>query len=265
MTWGSWMPHKFKIAVSGCPRNCAEATIKDFGVVCVDSGYELHVGGNGGIKVRVTDLLVQGRDRGGGAGIIAAPSSSSTARRRATSSAPRLDRAGRPRARPKAAWSTIAPSRQRAVRPLRYSQQFCRTTPGRARARRGATATSSAVAALMAEMDAGMTRLARHRRARRHPAPRRARGAHRRAATSRCSAPGTTRSSRWSTAARTRAARCARASSTAARSPARCTTGSSTRDRRGRGARTRAARRRVPVQAGGRRSSWLARPPGAAA
>ncbi|MCP3735778.1 nitrite reductase large subunit NirB [Sphingomonas sp. RP10(2022)] len=56
-TWGSWMPHKFKIAVSGCPRNCAEATIKDFGIVCVDSGYELHVGGNGGIKVRVTDLL----------------------------------------------------------------------------------------------------------------------------------------------------------------------------------------------------------------
>jgi len=45
------------MAVSGCPRNCAEATIKDFGVVCVDSGYELHVGGNGGIKLRGTDLL----------------------------------------------------------------------------------------------------------------------------------------------------------------------------------------------------------------
>ncbi|MDQ7015241.1 MAG: nitrite reductase large subunit NirB [Gammaproteobacteria bacterium] len=57
LTWGSWMPHKFKLAVSGCPRNCAEATIKDFGVVCVDSGYELHVGGNGGIKLRMTDLL----------------------------------------------------------------------------------------------------------------------------------------------------------------------------------------------------------------
>lgn len=57
MTWGSWMPHKFKIAVSGCPRNCAEATIKDFGVVCVDSGYELSVGGNGGIHVRATDAL----------------------------------------------------------------------------------------------------------------------------------------------------------------------------------------------------------------
>jgi nitrite reductase (NADH) large subunit len=57
MTWGSFMPHKFKIAVSGCPRNCAESTIKDFGVICVDSGYELSIGGNGGIKVRVTDLL----------------------------------------------------------------------------------------------------------------------------------------------------------------------------------------------------------------
>ncbi|MDH5230875.1 MAG: nitrite reductase large subunit NirB [Gammaproteobacteria bacterium] len=57
MTWGSWMPHKFKMAVSGCPRNCAEATIKDFGIVAVESGWELHVGGNGGVKVRATDLL----------------------------------------------------------------------------------------------------------------------------------------------------------------------------------------------------------------
>ncbi|HLF10969.1 MAG TPA: nitrite reductase large subunit NirB [Gammaproteobacteria bacterium] len=56
-TWGSWHPHKVKLAVSGCPRNCAEATIKDLGVVCVDSGYELHVGGNGGIKIRATDFL----------------------------------------------------------------------------------------------------------------------------------------------------------------------------------------------------------------
>ncbi len=57
LTWGSWTPHKYKIAVSGCPRNCAEATIKDFGVIGVDSGWELHIAGNGGIKVRVTDLL----------------------------------------------------------------------------------------------------------------------------------------------------------------------------------------------------------------
>jgi len=57
MTWGSWTPHKFKMAVSGCPRNCAEATIKDFGVVAIESGWELHIGGNGGVKVRATDLL----------------------------------------------------------------------------------------------------------------------------------------------------------------------------------------------------------------
>jgi len=35
----------------------AEAIIKDFSIICVDSGFELHVGGNGGIKVRGTDLL----------------------------------------------------------------------------------------------------------------------------------------------------------------------------------------------------------------
>ncbi len=57
LTWGSWTPHKYKIAVSGCPRNCAEATIKDFGIIGVDSGWEIHIAGNGGIKVRVTDFL----------------------------------------------------------------------------------------------------------------------------------------------------------------------------------------------------------------
>lgn len=59
MTWGSWTPHKFKMAVSGCPRNCAESTIKDFGVIATDSGWDLYVAGNGGIKVRVTDLLAK--------------------------------------------------------------------------------------------------------------------------------------------------------------------------------------------------------------
>ena len=50
-------PSKVKLAVSGCPRNCAEATIKDLGVVAIDGGWELHIGGNGGVKVRATDLL----------------------------------------------------------------------------------------------------------------------------------------------------------------------------------------------------------------
>ncbi len=57
MCWGAWAPHKVKLAVSGCPRNCAEATIKDFGVVAIEGGWELVVGGNGGMKVRVTDVL----------------------------------------------------------------------------------------------------------------------------------------------------------------------------------------------------------------
>jgi nitrite reductase (NADH) large subunit len=55
--WGAWTPHKFKMGVSGCPRNCAESTIKDFGVVGVESGWELHVGGACGVRVRATDLL----------------------------------------------------------------------------------------------------------------------------------------------------------------------------------------------------------------
>ncbi len=58
LAWGAWTPHKVKLGVSGCPRNCAEATIKDFGVVAVESGWEIHVGGNGGVKVRATDFLV---------------------------------------------------------------------------------------------------------------------------------------------------------------------------------------------------------------
>ncbi|QPH52249.1 nitrite reductase large subunit NirB [Pontivivens ytuae] len=55
--WGAWSPHKFKLAVSGCPRNCAEATCKDFGVVCVSEGYQLHVGGAAGMEVKPTQLL----------------------------------------------------------------------------------------------------------------------------------------------------------------------------------------------------------------
>ncbi|QDX92870.1 NAD(P)/FAD-dependent oxidoreductase [Brevibacillus laterosporus] len=51
------MPAKFKMAVNGCPRNCAEACTKDIGIVGNDGGWEIYVGGNGGIKARVADLL----------------------------------------------------------------------------------------------------------------------------------------------------------------------------------------------------------------
>ncbi|SHG63359.1 assimilatory nitrite reductase (NAD(P)H) large subunit precursor [Cognatiyoonia sediminum] len=57
--WGSWTPHKLKLAVSGCPRNCAEATCKDIGVICVDSGYQVSIGGAAGMDVKETELLVQ--------------------------------------------------------------------------------------------------------------------------------------------------------------------------------------------------------------
>ena len=57
--WGSWTPAKVKLGVSGCPRNCAEATCKDIGVVCVDSGYEIHVGGAAGLHIRGTEILTK--------------------------------------------------------------------------------------------------------------------------------------------------------------------------------------------------------------
>tara|TARA_R110001583_G_scaffold184037_1_gene343013 strand:+ start:79045 stop:81546 length:2502 start_codon:yes stop_codon:yes gene_type:complete len=57
MLFGMWSPHKVKLAVSGCPRNCAESGIKDVGIIGVDSGYELYVAGNGGIKTEVAQFF----------------------------------------------------------------------------------------------------------------------------------------------------------------------------------------------------------------
>ncbi len=57
--WGSWTPHKVKLAVSGCPRNCAEATCKDVGIVCVDSGYEIGVGGAAGMDLKEVERLAK--------------------------------------------------------------------------------------------------------------------------------------------------------------------------------------------------------------
>ncbi len=57
--WRMYAPHKVKFAVSGCPRNCAEAGIKDVGIIGVDSGWEIYVAGNGGIKTEVAHFLVK--------------------------------------------------------------------------------------------------------------------------------------------------------------------------------------------------------------
>ena len=55
--WGSWTPAKVKMAVSGCPRNCAEATCKDVGVICVDSGYDIVFAGAAGLDILGTQAL----------------------------------------------------------------------------------------------------------------------------------------------------------------------------------------------------------------
>ncbi|MCR9001231.1 nitrite reductase large subunit NirB [Rahnella perminowiae] len=52
-------PHKIKMAVSGCTRECAEAQSKDVGVIATEKGWNLYVCGNGGMKPRHADLLAQ--------------------------------------------------------------------------------------------------------------------------------------------------------------------------------------------------------------
>ena len=51
-------PHKFKMGVVGCPRNCAEATVKDLGLVGQDGSWQVVVGGAAGKSVRKADLLI---------------------------------------------------------------------------------------------------------------------------------------------------------------------------------------------------------------
>nr|BFD89769.1 nitrite reductase large subunit NirB [Kitasatospora sp. Xyl93] len=56
-------PHKLKAAVSGCARECAEAQSKDFGIIATSAGWNLYVGGNGGMTPRHADLLAADLDR----------------------------------------------------------------------------------------------------------------------------------------------------------------------------------------------------------
>lgn len=56
-------PHKIKLAVSGCTRECAEAQSKDVGVIATDKGWNLYVCGNGGVKPRHAELLAADLDK----------------------------------------------------------------------------------------------------------------------------------------------------------------------------------------------------------
>ena len=55
-------PHKLKMAVSGCTRECAEAQSKDVGVIATEKGWNLYVCGNGGMKPRHAELLASDLD-----------------------------------------------------------------------------------------------------------------------------------------------------------------------------------------------------------
>lgn len=55
-------PHKLKMAVSGCTRECAEAQSKDVGVIATENGWNLYVCGNGGMKPRHADLFASDLD-----------------------------------------------------------------------------------------------------------------------------------------------------------------------------------------------------------
>ena len=70
--WGSWTPAKVKMAVSGCPRNCAEATCKDVGVICVDSGYDIHFAGAAGLDIKGTEVLCHVKTEDDAVEVIAA-------------------------------------------------------------------------------------------------------------------------------------------------------------------------------------------------
>jgi nitrite reductase (NADH) large subunit len=59
---GMRSPHKLKMAVSGCTRECAEAQSKDVGVIATEKGWNLYVCGNGGMKPRHADLLATDLD-----------------------------------------------------------------------------------------------------------------------------------------------------------------------------------------------------------
>ena len=226
--WGSWTPAKVKMAVSGCPRNCAEATCKDIGVICVDSGYEIHFAGAAGLDIKGTEVLgqVETEDealehhRGADAALPRAGPLSRAHLQVGQARRPRRDPAARSwtmptSARPITSASSFARSSRRSTRGRSASPARTSTSSGRWR--------RSAIRRQRSEDDGH--ELDRHRRHRRHPAARRA---------LREDAAGQDRgvphgrrprSSPSRTAARTRAGRSARASSMARRSPARCTTG----------------------------------------
>ena len=244
--WRMYAPHKVKLAVSGCPRNCAESGIKDVGVIGVDSGWEIYVGGNGGIKTEVAQFLVKVKTpeevleysgaflqlyREEGCYLERTVHYVSRVGPRSREAA----RAGRRRGSPRAVGAPAVHARRRARSLARDREGAYRPAPVRADAGENGSpgrplTQPSRPRPGESAPDRRRQRSMRSLRADGHPGARRAR---RRAAaaiptaTSRCSAPPTIAYSPSSTGVLTRAARCRRASCSATASRARCTTGRS--------------------------------------
>ncbi|MCT4619848.1 MAG: NAD(P)/FAD-dependent oxidoreductase [Marinisporobacter sp.] len=56
---GMQLPNKLKIGVSGCPNSCADNHFRDIGIMGMPNGFKIQVGGKGGIKPRIGDLLME--------------------------------------------------------------------------------------------------------------------------------------------------------------------------------------------------------------
>ncbi len=56
---GMELPSKFKIGISGCPNKCTDSATIDLGIMGTSKGFHIYVGGNGGVKPRLGDLLVE--------------------------------------------------------------------------------------------------------------------------------------------------------------------------------------------------------------
>ena len=63
MIEGLYTPHKVKLAVSGCPRNCTESLTKDIGIVAIEGGWEIYVGGGGAGTIKKGELLARVDDK----------------------------------------------------------------------------------------------------------------------------------------------------------------------------------------------------------
>ena len=178
--WGSWTPAKLKLAVSGCPRNCAEATCKDIGVICVESGYDIHFAGAAGLDIKGTEVL----------GHVDTEAEAIEVDRRADAALSRAGPLSRARLQVGEArrhrhrsasrsWTTRERRKALYDRFVHLADVRADRPVGRARRRQGRArvrADGRSHAARRLRNEHATTQLGRHRRHRRHSRARRARG-----------------------------------------------------------------------------------------